>query len=286
MFVDGKRQISVSDAIAEWLRDTFAGTSDVRRASTKPDNSVVFQNHKASVVVSTWMGARLYVYLLQKPPKVRDLKNILRDNSRNGIGTLFVMNLSELPKHDDTLRLTDWQEALMLLNDDFVYAYAVKDGEISLIQVHFSASSAKDEYRIWYLRDFQIENVSVRKRDIKGNIKGAWHLGDIASPAYKRRMNYERVNKRFHYRTQYTQEIPGARANGGQPRKPSDKLAYYYQLLGVDKDAKEEEIKAAFRRTAMQVHPDVSALPRQEANRRIKELNEAYDFIKDFHGWA
>ncbi|MDQ7027440.1 MAG: DnaJ domain-containing protein [Anaerolineae bacterium] len=277
----------MNDAIGIWLRDTFAGISDVRRATTQPDSRVIFQNHKAHVVVSTWMGARLYIYVLEKPPKVRDLKNILRDNSRNGIGTLFVMQLSELPKHDDTLRLTDWQEALMLLNDDFIYAYAVKDGEISLTQVHFSASSTKkDDYRIWYLRNFQIENVSVRKRDIGGNIKGAWRLGDIASPAYKRRMNHERVHQRFHYRTQYTQEIPNARANGSHPRKRSEQLAYYYQLLGVDKDAKETDIKAAFRRIALQVHPDVSALPRQEAHRRIKELNEAYEFIKDFHGWA
>jgi hypothetical protein len=281
-----KRYTGVSDAIATLLRDIFAGIADVRRASTEPDTSLIFQNHKADIVVSTWMGARLYIYLLKKPPKVRDLKSILRENSRTGIGSLFVMNVRELPKHDDVLRLSDWQEALMLLNEDFIYAYSVEDGGISLTQVHFEASSAKDEYRVWYLRNFNIENVSVRKQDIQGNIKGAWHLGDIASPAYKRRMNYERVNQRFHYRTKYTQDIPHSGTNGGKPRKRTDQLAQYYTLLGVDKDATEVEIKAAFRRIALQVHPDVSALPRQEANRRIKELNEAYDFIKEFHGWA
>jgi curved DNA-binding protein CbpA len=36
----------------------------------------------------------------------------------------------------------------------------------------------------------------------------------------------------------------------------------------------------------MQVHPDVSALPRTEAERRIKLLNEAYEFIKSYHGWG
>jgi hypothetical protein len=275
----------VSDAIALWLRDTFAGITDVRRASTEPDSSLIFQNHKADIVVSTWMGARLYIYILRKPPKVRDLKTILRDNSRTGIGSLFVINLRELPKHDDIVRLSDWQEALMLLNDDFIYAYSITDGQISLTQVHFEQSTAKDEYRVWYLRNFSAENVSVRKQDIQGNIKGSWHLGDIASPAYKRRMNYERVNQRYHYRTKYTQDIPHS-TNNGQPRKRTDQLAQYYALLGVDKDATEQEIKAAFRRIALQVHPDVSALPRQEAHRRIKELNEAYDFIKHFHGWA
>jgi DnaJ-domain-containing protein 1 len=128
--------------------------------------------------------------------------------------------------------------------------------------------------------------VTVRKRDIsQGNVRGTWHLGDIASPTYKRRINHERANQRFHYRTKYAQDI-GGNPNGGAIRARDDELAKYYKLLGVDKDASEKDIKAAFRRMAMQVHPDVSALPRQEANRRIKELNEAYDFIKDYHGWV
>jgi hypothetical protein len=276
----------MSDAIALWMRDTMAGVSDVRRATTEPDNTVIFQTHQADIVVSTWMGAHLYVYLLNKPPKVRDLKSTLRENSRSGIGSLFVMNLRELPKHDAIVRLNDWQEALMTLNDDFIYAYSVEDGKVSITQVHFSVSNAKDEYRVWYLPNFDIQNVNVRKRDIQGNVKGAWYLADIASPAYKRRMNYERVNQRYHYSTKYTQEIPGSGAKGKEPEARTNQLAKYYALLGVSPSATEQEIKAAFRRIAMQVHPDVSALPRQEANRRIKELIEAYDFIKDFHGWA
>jgi DnaJ-class molecular chaperone len=35
----------------------------------------------------------------------------------------------------------------------------------------------------------------------------------------------------------------------------------------------------------MQVHPDVSALPRPEAARRFKELNKAYEYLKEVHGW-
>src|SRR5687767_4441023 len=167
-----KRQTSMSDAIALWMRDTMAGVSDVRRATTEPDNTVIFQTHQADLVVSTWMGAHLYVYLLAKPPKVRDLKSTLRENSRSGIGSLFVMNLRELPKHDAIVRLSDWQEALMMLNDDFIYAYCVEDGKASITQVHFSLSNAKDEYRVWYLPNFDIQNVSVRKREIQGNVKG------------------------------------------------------------------------------------------------------------------
>jgi molecular chaperone DnaJ len=60
----------------------------------------------------------------------------------------------------------------------------------------------------------------------------------------------------------------------------------YYQMLGIERNASEKEVKKAFRMMALRVHPDVSALPRVEAERRIKELNEAYEYIKDYHGWG
>lgn len=277
----------MSDVIAKGLRTLFLAVPDVHRASTQADPSVIFKSHRADLVLSTWMGARLYTYIFHQKPNIRAIKNVLRDNGRSGIGSLFFVNRDLLPENDSIIKLTDWQESLYLLNDGFIYSYFVEDDTLKLTQVHFTPSIAKDEFRCWQLKEFTVENVTVRKREVsQGNIRGTWFLGDIASPTYKRKINYERANQRFHYRTKYTQEIPGSNPNGGQIRARDDELAKYYTLLGVDKDASEKDIKAAFRRMAMMVHPDVSALPRPEANRRIKELNEAYDYIKDHHGWV
>ena len=99
-------------------------------------------------------------------------------------------------------------------------------------------------------------------------------------------MGDERANQRFHYRTKYTQDIPHNRKNGRSGNGRDIRLEQYYELIGVEKGASEKEIKAAFRQMAFKVHPDVSALPRQEANERIKQLNEAYEYIKEYHGWA
>ncbi len=49
----------------------------------------------------------------------------------------------------------------------------------------------------------------------------------------------------------------------------------YYKILGVDKNASEEEIKAAFRKKAHEVHPDKSG--GDEA--KFKEVNEAYQAL-------
>ncbi len=53
----------------------------------------------------------------------------------------------------------------------------------------------------------------------------------------------------------------------------------YYDLLGVDRTASQEEIKRAYRRLARQYHPDVSTEPDAEA--RFKEINEAYEVLSD-----
>lgn len=54
----------------------------------------------------------------------------------------------------------------------------------------------------------------------------------------------------------------------------------YYRVLGVDRNATEKEIKAAFRKLARQHHPDVNPNDPQ-AEARFKEINEAYEVLRD-----
>lgn len=53
----------------------------------------------------------------------------------------------------------------------------------------------------------------------------------------------------------------------------------YYEVLGVDKNASDAEIKSAFRKLAKQYHPDVSKEP--DAAENFKEAQEAYAVLSD-----
>src|SRR6201985_2007635 len=54
----------------------------------------------------------------------------------------------------------------------------------------------------------------------------------------------------------------------------------YYEVLGVSRTSTEAELKAAFRKLAMQHHPDRNPGD-SECEHKFKELNEAYDVLKD-----
>jgi DnaJ-class molecular chaperone len=58
-------------------------------------------------------------------------------------------------------------------------------------------------------------------------------------------------------------------------------LKDYYQILNVSQDASAQDIKKAFRRLALQYHPDRNPENVREAGEKFKEINEAYEVLGD-----
>ena len=67
---------------------------------------------------------------------------------------------------------------------------------------------------------------------------------------------------------------PHEPAGGGTPR-----VSEFYELLGVSRDASDADIKKAYRKLAMEYHPDRNPAPDAEA--RFKEFTEAYEVLRD-----
>ncbi|MFZ5774299.1 MAG: DnaJ domain-containing protein [Thermodesulfobacteriota bacterium] len=79
----------------------------------------------------------------------------------------------------------------------------------------------------------------------------------------------------------------GARPGGGVASRAADE-ARYFEILGLQPGATFEQIKSAYRKLSMKYHPDkVGHLGeefRQVAEEKMKELNQAYQYLKERYG--
>ncbi|PIA40195.1 hypothetical protein AQUCO_02500119v1 [Aquilegia coerulea] len=55
----------------------------------------------------------------------------------------------------------------------------------------------------------------------------------------------------------------------------------YYNILKVNRNANEEDLKKAYKRLAMRWHPDKNQTNKKEAEAKFKQISEAYDVLTD-----
>ena len=64
-------------------------------------------------------------------------------------------------------------------------------------------------------------------------------------------------------------------------RKGKDKRPDYYEVLGLDKNFTEKDLKKAYRREAIKWHPDKNPDDKEEAQDKFSEISNAYEVLSD-----
>ena len=254
----------------------FREIQDVKSAGPRREDNLASLRYEPDIVVETWMNSRLYAYILDQPPQSRALKAILKQNSKASIGSLFFLNVNLLPRNGFCGALQSWQDDLRVLNLGAIHAYELSQGGLRIVQVNLDETAQRNEFLVWHTRDFPFDAVAVRRRECQTNIRGSWHVGDIASPRFKRRISEERAQQRFYYHTQA--KLP-ADAHSAQ------QINAAYLALEIEVGAGQEAVKEAFRKLAREYHPDVSQHDKGKAEQRFKEVKSAYDRIKSHRRW-
>ena len=58
-------------------------------------------------------------------------------------------------------------------------------------------------------------------------------------------------------------------------------MTNYYDILNINKNATQEEIKNSYKKLAMKYHPDKNIENKKEAENKFKEVSEAYEVLSD-----
>ncbi len=274
----------MTDAVRRWLATEIKQLPSVRAVGLGKNDDIV---------VRTWVGLRVNVYFLHHVPNARALKRTLQDNRRAYNSTMYILSPNLVPADGEQFTPPDWLDGLHMLNHECLYIY---DDEAPAINaVHFAYLADGVTREAWHGPPVEFKKLrglsqSVTVRAMKGN----WLVADFGSQPFWKNMDYRNTRKggRYKERKRYARRfVWGQYDAGSNPGGPTmvethaSKLTQCYVQLGVEPNASKDEVKAAFRKLAREVHPDTTDLPADEAAMRFRELTDAYEFIKTTQRW-
>lgn len=113
-------------------------------------------------------------------------------------------------------------------------------------------------------------------------LEALWALGDAQTSAEM----YEEAFRTFQQAEESAPE--GELKNQANQKVKEAQIAYkqskeknYYKILGVQRDASKKEIKSAYRKLALQWHPDKNPDNLEEAEKKFADIGEAYEVLSD-----
>lgn len=285
--MDGVGEKRLKTAVKTWLRDRLTGLVSVQRCTLIPQASVADPVRYTDLSVQMWSGIVIHIHLIDEAIKPARLKRIVEHATAGGISTLFLIDASLLPRPGERVPADRWYIAVHALTKDRLYAYYDHNGQPAIRLVDFVPVNRTD-VEIRYGADTNVDNLRYFRHNVKHHaVKGYWLLADFEADVPPKSAGFRPpFQSNNHHSQPPRQETRGGREQSPPPAPPPTRLETCYVLLGLSLTATREEVKAAFRKLAFEVHPDVSHLPKAEAEARFKRLSEAYEYIKTSNRWT
>jgi hypothetical protein len=293
--------MSVTFELKRWVALQVTSLHSVRQCAL---------HREGYLVVQSWGGNLVHVHFADSLPKPRAVKKALQESTRIGIGALYLVDAALVPADGSRVTPDEMLLGLHALYKDKFYTFRREGAEFRIGQVHFKAVGRGDEREVWYGPDVEVRALPCYRAWVTApaSLRGEWQVASFGNEAFWKDADYaqsrdqvrqasrassEDVFRQHTWTTGAYTNIPGG-APGGipagmggaytpprQPVRPMSKLDRCYQTLGLPPNAPCEQVKAAFRKLARELHPDVSALPTAESRAKFQTVYEAYKFIRE-----
>lgn len=293
---------AVDPRIRRWLAERIVRVDSVRQCLMNREG-----DPPIDIQAMTWSSAFINIYLFAALEKARTLKRVIAENTRVGIGTLIVVDHALVPADGDRVTPDDMLTACHALFKDKIYTYRMDGDTPKIGQVHFKSFGRGDEREVWYGPDLEVQNLPSYRVSVPspGSVKGDWLIAGFGALPFWKSADYAagRAAFRQQQRSGFTRratwnntgwtngsytdyDAEAAEDDRQRVGVPAEtRLDVCYRELGIGRGASFDEVKAAFRKLARELHPDVSRLPKAEAESRFKAINEAYTYIKTTNKW-
>jgi len=243
----------------------------LRQLMDMPQVIDLWEDNSDLIVATFKNGQRVMFYLVDYLMSAHELQKTLRENSQQGIHTLFMFWTDMLlPNDGERFAPDDWMQSMLALYGDKIYGYDVSGSEVFIFPVYYDHQPGYNERYIRWgktvnIRHLNLDFMNVESAFLRGHIRMADFDGNKSA-----------------------QHKPGAK-NGAEPSDDEEEraeipryplrtaMAVYYERLNLDMDALPEDIRRAYRELARQNHPDLN--PSEHATATMQEINQAYEHI-------
>ena len=265
-----------------WLHEELSSLVSVQRVQFGHAPTAGNPAREPELLVQMWAGVVIHIHVVDEPIPVKKVRRIIETATENGVPSLFILDARLLPQPNQRIDHEKWFIPIQGLMEDHAYSFSIEADQARIRPIQFRPISRYEAVTV-YGAPLTIKALRHSRITVKQTaLKGFWLLADLESDGTG---NAPPIRRTDYSAYQYSPPRSTSREKTQQMQTPTSRLDGCYELLGVTRAASREEVKAAFRKLAFTVHPDVSTLPKPEAEARFKSLTEAYAYIKLAQGW-
>ncbi|MBK8134484.1 MAG: J domain-containing protein [Chloroflexi bacterium] len=248
--------------------DTYNASAHLVRQLENSGVATVTHDGGDNVLVELKTGHEISIHLIETRLPLYEIRLNLTESGEADIHSLFIVwSAMFLPDDNELFVPEAWMMALVKLYGGKLYAFDVYGKDIRIFATYFEKVDAT-HYRVRFGDDVDVTRLGVEQVSLSiPELAGTWLIADFAGVVPPRKRPQTDHKTHFH---QQNAHHHARRAPTRPPETP-------WEILGVAKSARRDEVKRAFRKLARRLHPDLNTAP--DATHQMQRLNVAYQAV-------